>query len=1656
MTATKLVALRRQSPPLLLLLLLLLLLRIPVALTRGHCPAADAACRCDGNDIICEDLGQRDAIPAFDSSASVFSTLSFRGSTRVLGIQARAFAGLRVGTIDVSGAGLTFVDQAAFQDVDAAELQELVLANNSLQELPSTVFANLTSLKVVDLRNNCITRLHVDTFSALRSSLTALFLSDNRLTTGSLPSGILSQMDNLTTLEIEDNQLTRWSSTMLFGSTEITELSLAGNRFTTFPSDAFEGLEKLVTLRLGRSSIAMLASGTFRRLASLQELDLSGNRLADINAGILQGLASLETLDLSINQLSDLPSSFLSPLTGLKSLDLSHNLLRQLPAGLFVNTTLTLDTINLSWNNLTVTNDTFRGLSSLTKLFLAGNSICAISSSLFSDLNQLSELDLSDNKIVDMEPGLLSFARETLTCLNLSGNKISRILPRVFHNGPVLEKIDLSRNKIRIINAITFENLGLRSIDLSHNEIEFIHPDAFTFIAALSMVYLNHNRLTRVPSMLLYNIAGLTDVDLDYNLIDSLPAGALSDLWVDKISLTWNKISSIDQQAFANLSQFCKSIDLSGNRIAQIPNNTFSTLSSVSHLSLSHNRLTQVTNGTFAGLNALRSLDLSNNRISTVANGTFSAFSLSDLRLDGNRLEPIAPSAIGTIATLRTLNLSSCGLTDQSLEAIGGLSGLTELYLDANNLTSLQQLPDLASLGTLSARNNGLSDIDYNRSGSITVLDLGENRLGSDTLASGLRTFPNLKSLKLDGNKLGAVPADAFSAFASKLEELDLSKNDLSSISLEALVNLTSIRVLTMDDNQLRDISSLATAPMSKVLRKFSAKHNHLNSTALSVLSNFTELCGLFLDGNEVDSIPYSVFQSAYSITMLSLARNVIRNVGSDAFNGLQQTCQHLDLSNNGLLQVHQRTFSVLKNLEHLDLSDNNITLLTLPPNMPRLRVLLLGGNRLQTFPAGVRLFLKISAFSVSRNSMVTLPSLTFFGNSSDRTVLVDFQENGLLNVGDVHLIGSFGRVDFSGNNLTDLPHKTLTRAIYVDELDLSRNKFELISPTIWESAFAVNSLNMSRNDLKLSVENFSGNKNNQCGTVLTTLDLSNNSLSEFPPGQIASLSSSLAVLDIRNNNFTTLPESDFRNMTELTYLYLAENPWNCDCSLVWIRQLEHVFVDNATCLVPPETLGHLVVCYEPPVSCPLDQPMNDSRCLITQTLVTSTVSAPPTSSSAVTFPSSTPSPANMTSLGSPTVVSVMPTSAPDVSTSESTSLRPNVTISPTVVDTKTTSSTPMSFISTVSSVSSASSSVSGVDVTTASTSESTMSSLSSPSSVSVARTETAAPSTAATVIQRTVSDHVPDSSTSGTPVSVITVSPVNVTSTVGPLVTSSEATNLTSAPASSVISTATPSIFSPTEAPTMPPNATISLMPSSSAVATPESTMTSLSPSPSVTVTRTETALHSTADNVTAPTTSVSGPDVSISASTSGPSVSGTAVSPVSVTSVPVTPSESAASVMSASTLSTAAPTIPPNATVSPTSAESTVSANVSNATATTKSTTPGIAITTRTTTSSTTRSTTVYQPSDNVTTTTGTTRRRTPGLPTKPSTTPGLPTTRRSTPGLNDPEPRAGPLQAVSSLELGKSDKYVVAIALGIGAVLVLAAIITGLVVCLCWRSG
>ena len=173
MSTTKTLPLQQQ-----LLLLLLLFIYPSSAQTAGDCPATDAACRCDGDSIICEDLGQRQMIPSFSSSSTVFSSLSFQGDTTISGIQSRAFAGLRVGTIDVSGTGLMSMDPAAFEDSNTTELN---LSCNLLRQLPDGLFINQTTIETIDLSGNNLT-ITSETFRGL-TSLTRLFLSGNSICT---------------------------------------------------------------------------------------------------------------------------------------------------------------------------------------------------------------------------------------------------------------------------------------------------------------------------------------------------------------------------------------------------------------------------------------------------------------------------------------------------------------------------------------------------------------------------------------------------------------------------------------------------------------------------------------------------------------------------------------------------------------------------------------------------------------------------------------------------------------------------------------------------------------------------------------------------------------------------------------------------------------------------------------------------------------------------------------------------------------------------------------------------------------------------------------------------------------------------------------------------------------------------------------------------------------------------------------------------------------------------------------------------------------------------------------------------------------------------------------------------------------------------------
>ncbi|TYU99876.1 leucine-rich repeat domain-containing protein, partial [Listeria monocytogenes] len=111
---------------------------------------------------------------------------------------------------------------------------------------------------------------------------------------------------------------------------------------------------------------------------------------------------------------------------------------------------------------------------------------------------------------------------------------------------------------------------------------------------------------------------------------------------------------------------------------------------------------------------------------------------------------------------------------------LSGLTNLTSLYLNDNQLSDISVLSGLTNL---------------------TSLDLGNNQLSDISVLSGLT---NLTNLNLKANQLSEI---SVLSGLTNLTSLYLGDNQLSDIS--ALSSLTNLRILYMETNQISDISSL-------------------------------------------------------------------------------------------------------------------------------------------------------------------------------------------------------------------------------------------------------------------------------------------------------------------------------------------------------------------------------------------------------------------------------------------------------------------------------------------------------------------------------------------------------------------------------------------------------------------------------------------------------------------------------------------------------------------------------------------------------------------------------------------------------------------------------------------------------------------------------
>lgn len=253
---------------------------------------------------------------------------------------------------------------------------------------------------------------------------------------------------------------------------DTADLYVFGNGITTLDAGTFASLPGLQLLDLSQNQITSLPGGVFQPLANLSNLDLSTNRLREITNETFRGLRRLERLYLGKNRIHHIQPGAFDVLGHLLELKLQDNELRAL-SPLHLPRLLLLD---LSHNSLLALEPGALDTANVEALRLAGLGLRQLDEGLFGRLRNLHELDVSDNQLERVPPAIRGL--RSLTRLRLAGNtRIAQLRPEALAGLAALQELDLSNLSLQ---ALPHELSGLfphlRSLAAARNPFNCVCP----------------------------------------------------------------------------------------------------------------------------------------------------------------------------------------------------------------------------------------------------------------------------------------------------------------------------------------------------------------------------------------------------------------------------------------------------------------------------------------------------------------------------------------------------------------------------------------------------------------------------------------------------------------------------------------------------------------------------------------------------------------------------------------------------------------------------------------------------------------------------------------------------------------------------------------------------------------------------------------------------------------------------------------------------------------------------------------------------------------------------------------------------------------------------------------------------------------------------
>ena len=477
-----------------------------------------------------------------------------------------------------------------------------------------------------------------------------------------------------------------------------------------------------------------------------------------------------------------------------------------------------------------------------------------------------------------------------------------------------------------------------------------------------------------------------------------------------------------------------------------------------------------------------------------------------------------------------------------------------------------------------------------------------------------LANLTNIQLANLSLTSVPAWPAENTMPPGVVVKAVDLRRNALLAIALNAFKGLPDLQTLDLGSNAITSVAT-GSFPSSGQLQTLYLDDNLLGTNAAGISADWL-CCGLsglqalYLSSNFISRLTDGCFRQLPVLAQLTLNNNIISSIGPHAFYavpGPPSAMQSIHLFTNQITEMHADAFAGLTLLDTLSMASNMLT--SADPRwfqeLLSLRTLSLASNKITALPAGLFCALRsLTWLDVKHNVIQSLGPGVFIPGSphtttttaaagSTTTSCVDTADQcnmlplsacalssevrarcpakcggctgtGASGGGAPPTALAFLNLEF--NALTAVHGDAFMGLNALGTLLLNANKLTIVDPAWLHALGSLHLLLLGSNAVTALPPNVFASL-----TSLTNLELLDNQITALVPDVFAGLTN-LAILLLQNNAITTLANGTFEGLSHLTQLQLHTNHISVLGTRVFagLRSLTHLSVnDNRITQIP-------------------------------------------------------------------------------------------------------------------------------------------------------------------------------------------------------------------------------------------------------------------------------------------------------------------------------------------------------------------------------------------------------------------------------------------------------------------------------------------------------